>query len=104
MLRKFIYLDYYKETESDWYNQPYLRGHAGEIKLCFAPENPCLAFATNIEELSLDHCVDMLRESIMCHGDTTLITYHWVQGYVDPVPDFSTVVSLKVLMLLSVLI
>ncbi|KAL7937842.1 tat pathway signal sequence [Trichoderma chlorosporum] len=66
MLRKFIYLDYYKETEPGWYTQPYLRGHA-------------------------DHCVDMLRESIMCHGDTTLIVYHWIKGYVDPVPDFSTV-------------
>ncbi|KAL6832776.1 tat pathway signal sequence [Trichoderma camerunense] len=65
MLRKFIYLDYYKETQPDWYTQPYLQGHA-------------------------DHCVDMLRESIMCHGDTTLIVYHWINGYADPVPDFST--------------
>ncbi|KAL7946385.1 tat pathway signal sequence [Trichoderma barbatum] len=66
MLRKFIYLDYYKETQPSWYTQPYLRGHA-------------------------DHCVDMLRESIMCHGDTTLIVYHWIKGYADPVPDFSTI-------------
>ncbi|RDW68187.1 hypothetical protein BP6252_09583 [Coleophoma cylindrospora] len=65
MLRKFIHLDYYKETEPDWYSQPYLRGHA-------------------------DHCVDMLREALMCHGDTTLIVYHWIEGYADPVPDFST--------------
>ncbi|KAM3511387.1 hypothetical protein MY11210_004996 [Beauveria gryllotalpidicola] len=65
MLRKFIYLDYYKEKTPGWFSQPYLRGHA-------------------------DHCVDMLREAIMCHGDTTLIVYHWVDGYSDPVPDFST--------------
>ncbi|RDW57656.1 hypothetical protein BP5796_12457 [Coleophoma crateriformis] len=65
MLRKFIHLDYYKETEPDWYSQPYLQGHA-------------------------DHCIDMLREALMCHGDTTLIVYHWIEGYADPVPDFST--------------
>lgn len=31
MLRKFIYLDYYKDTQPDWYTQPYLQGHAGEM-------------------------------------------------------------------------
>lgn len=36
MLRKFIYLDYYKETEPGWYEQPYLRGHAGQLT-----EIPC---------------------------------------------------------------
>ncbi|EJP70447.1 tat pathway signal sequence [Beauveria bassiana ARSEF 2860] len=65
MLRKFIYLDYYKEKTPDWFSQPYLRAHA-------------------------DHCVDMIREAIMCHGDTSLIVYHWIDGYKDPVPDFST--------------
>ncbi|KGQ11832.1 hypothetical protein BBAD15_g2423 [Beauveria bassiana D1-5] len=67
MLRKFIYLDYYKEKTPDWFSQPYLRPHA-------------------------DHCVDMIREAIMCHGDTSLIVYHWIDGYKDPVPDFSTMV------------
>ncbi|KAK0109488.1 hypothetical protein ONS95_002180 [Cadophora gregata] len=67
MLRKFIYLDYYQESEPRWFNQPLLRAHA-------------------------DHCVDMLRQSIMCHGDTSLIIYHWVDGYSDPIPDFSTMV------------
>ncbi|KAH8717360.1 Cyclochlorotine biosynthesis protein O [Beauveria bassiana] len=67
MLRKFIYLDYYKEKTPDWFSQPYLRAHA-------------------------DHCVDMIREAIMCHGDTSLIVYHWINGYKDPVPDFSTMV------------
>ncbi|KAM3517186.1 hypothetical protein NHJ13051_009206 [Beauveria bassiana] len=65
MLRKFIYLEYYKEKTPDWFSQPYLRAHA-------------------------DHCVDMIREAIMCHGDTSLIVYHWIDGYKDPVPDFST--------------
>ncbi|KAM3550205.1 hypothetical protein ARSEF4850_008456 [Beauveria asiatica] len=65
MLRKFIHLDYYKEKTPDWFSQPYLRAHA-------------------------DHCVDMIREAIMCHGDTSLIVYHWIDGYNDPVPDFST--------------
>ncbi|EGX96356.1 hypothetical protein CCM_01012 [Cordyceps militaris CM01] len=74
MLRKFIYLDYYKENTPDWFSQPYLRGHA---------------------VLFQDHCVDMIREAIMCHGDTSLIVYHWVDGYNDPVPDFSTMSAAK---------
>lgn len=49
MLRKFIYLDYYKETEPGWYDQPYLRGHAGEMLLCFATETNYSAFPTNTE-------------------------------------------------------
>lgn len=26
----------------------------------------------------LDHCIDYLRQVIMCHGDVTPITFEWV--------------------------
>ncbi|CCM06831.1 uncharacterized protein FIBRA_09134 [Fibroporia radiculosa] len=37
-----------------------------------------------------DHCIEMLRQTLMCHADTGLITYDWVAGYSTQYPDFST--------------
>ncbi|PLB44957.1 hypothetical protein P170DRAFT_450016 [Aspergillus steynii IBT 23096] len=38
----------------------------------------------------LDHCIDILRQNIMCNGDTSVITHNWVQGYEFPYPNFNT--------------
>ncbi|CCM06779.1 uncharacterized protein FIBRA_09078 [Fibroporia radiculosa] len=32
----------------------------------------------------------MLRQTLMCHADTGLITYDWVAGHSSQYPDFST--------------
>jgi hypothetical protein len=37
-----------------------------------------------------DHCVDILRQYLMCAADVGLITYHRIGGRRDPMPDFST--------------
>jgi hypothetical protein len=29
---------------------------------------------------SLDHCIEALRASIICHGDTSLFTFAWLDG------------------------
>ncbi|KKZ61176.1 hypothetical protein EMCG_04225 [[Emmonsia] crescens] len=34
----------------------------------------------------VDHCIDMVRQALMCHADTTLIT--WNGTFVDAEPDF----------------
>jgi hypothetical protein len=36
-----------------------------------------------------DHCIEMLRQNIMCRGDVTMITYDWVEGVKDPFPNFN---------------
>ncbi|KAG1742587.1 hypothetical protein EDD22DRAFT_786600, partial [Suillus occidentalis] len=36
----------------------------------------------------LDHCIEMLRQNIMCRGDVTMLTYDWVEGVKDPFPNF----------------
>lgn len=41
--------------------------------------------------LCADHCVEMIRQNIMCAADTGLITYDWVRGWSLPYPDFNTV-------------
>jgi hypothetical protein len=36
-----------------------------------------------------DHCIEMLRQNIMCRGDGTMITYDWMMGRNNPFPDFN---------------
>jgi hypothetical protein len=35
-------------------------------------DNTCL-----LTKIHLDHCIDYLRQVIMCHGDLTPITFEW---------------------------
>ncbi|KAF9808679.1 hypothetical protein IEO21_07791 [Rhodonia placenta] len=44
---------------------------------------------------SSDHCVNMLRQQLLCVADTGLITYHWVEGRDAPFPDFNTLHKCK---------
>lgn len=41
------------------------------------------------------HCVEMLRQTLMCHGDMSLLTYNWVRGRDVPYPNFKTVHTCK---------
>ncbi|KAL8626496.1 hypothetical protein Q9189_007809 [Teloschistes chrysophthalmus] len=36
------------------------------------------------------HCVEMLRQFVMCHADVGIITHRWVEGHPRPYPDFNT--------------
>lgn len=37
-----------------------------------------------------DHCIDLLREVLMCHGDVSLHTYGWKDEYPRPWPTMQT--------------
>ncbi|KAF9220030.1 hypothetical protein BS17DRAFT_358952 [Gyrodon lividus] len=39
----------------------------------------------------LGHCVEIIRQKLMCTADLTMVTYDWVQGLADPYPNLSTV-------------
>lgn len=39
--------------------------------------------------IHLNHCVDMLLQSIKCNGNTDFYTLAWVQGRQQPWPDFN---------------
>ena len=39
----------------------------------------------------LTHCIEMLRQTLMCHGDMSLVTYNWVQGRAVPFANFNGV-------------
>ncbi|TGO57341.1 hypothetical protein BOTNAR_0203g00170 [Botryotinia narcissicola] len=38
----------------------------------------------------VDHCVDMLRQKLMCDADVHLVTYNWLKGHDVPHPNFNT--------------
>lgn len=72
LLRKATHREYYDKHEGSF---------AG------APEN--------IVQGHLQHCVEMLRQTLMCHGDISLLTYNWVEGRSMPHPNFNTVHTCK---------
>ncbi|KAJ9653550.1 hypothetical protein H2198_007270 [Neophaeococcomyces mojaviensis] len=37
----------------------------------------------------LSHCLDILRQNLLCQESTDIITYQWVEGQSIPQPDFS---------------
>ncbi|CCM06398.1 uncharacterized protein FIBRA_08657 [Fibroporia radiculosa] len=67
MLRQYSYVEHYPEIQRDISIRPrFFRDH-------------------------LDHCLEMLRQNLMCYADTALITYDWVAGVPKPFPNFNTV-------------
>ncbi|KAI0855865.1 hypothetical protein F4860DRAFT_446445 [Xylaria cubensis] len=34
--------------------------------------------------LHTDHCLDLIRQALMCHPDTSLMTFHWAAGSREP--------------------
>ncbi|KAG2038079.1 hypothetical protein BDR03DRAFT_1091496 [Suillus americanus] len=40
--------------------------------------------------IHLDHCIEMLRQNLMCRGDVTMLTYDWAKGTEGPLPNFNT--------------
>ena len=41
--------------------------------------------------LHVDHCIDTLRQTLMCHGDIALHTFDWIPDYRRPWPNFNVV-------------
>ncbi|KAJ3483548.1 hypothetical protein NLG97_g7284 [Lecanicillium saksenae] len=41
-----------------------------------------------LNEYHTHHCLDMLRQSVMCHGDTQLITMQWLKSATTPTGTF----------------
>lgn len=67
MLRRHTYFDYYEPIKHS--NPP------GDAEFY---------------RIHLDHCIEMLRQRIMCTGDVGMITFDWVKGHKKPYPNFST--------------
>lgn len=67
LMRKFVYYDYYKNTTALFYAY------------------------TNDEVINhLAHCIDMLRQFVMCNADTGLMFSYWIEGHDRKHVDFNT--------------
>ncbi|EED19812.1 conserved hypothetical protein [Talaromyces stipitatus ATCC 10500] len=63
-----------------WFNYPHYRNNGDE----FRDPQPVL-------EMHLYHCLETLRQSIMCHADPGVVGYKFVRGREQrPYPDFNT--------------
>ncbi|KAJ8067837.1 hypothetical protein OCU04_003431 [Sclerotinia nivalis] len=40
-------------------------------------------------KLHVDHCIDDIRQALMCHADTSITTFNWEEGIRRPMPDFA---------------
>jgi hypothetical protein len=65
-LRKATWPEYYRSTEISFQDTP------------------------EVVRMHLDHCIEMIRQGIMCTADVTMITWDWVQGLKTPYPNLNT--------------
>ncbi|KAI9806559.1 MAG: hypothetical protein M1833_003746 [Piccolia ochrophora] len=66
LVRQYTYFDYYKNRSASFYDPPeLLRTH-------------------------VDHCIEMLRQKLMCDADVGVISYDWVSIRDQPWPNFNT--------------
>ena len=73
-----MYREYYlaDETESELVHyELHVRKFSARLTPAFFGSSLCQ-----------DHCLELLREVIICRGDTTLSTFEWVPGSEPPAP------------------
>ncbi|KAG2063638.1 hypothetical protein BDR04DRAFT_1111304, partial [Suillus decipiens] len=56
----------------------------------YAPTDISFQDRPGVIRMHLDHCIEMIRQNIMCSADVTLLTWDWVEGHDIPYPNFNT--------------
>lgn len=80
-IRHYIHPEYYELGHTNVPNKE----HISEL-FSFDPSLRRIAWLTFIRT---DHCIDMLRQVIMCKADITLMTYSWLPDFPGPWPNFN---------------
>jgi hypothetical protein len=84
LMRKAIYWDYYVEKEHEFQRErSEVFWHLGTVI-----QNDNFGMTTNLG--IPDHCVEMLRQILMCNADTGVQLHHWVKGNPTPIPNSNT--------------
>ncbi|KGO55314.1 Protein of unknown function DUF3328 [Penicillium expansum] len=65
-IRMWTYRDHYKEEQEEFMD------------------------SASMQRTHIDHCVEMIRQFVMCHADTNLVSTNWVAGSSLPHPNFNT--------------
>lgn len=43
----------------------------------------------NLLTTSKDHCIDDIRQALMCHADPSILTFDWLPNWRSPWPNFA---------------
>ncbi|KAG1856582.1 hypothetical protein C8R48DRAFT_299137 [Suillus tomentosus] len=86
LLRKASWFEHYSASTDRSFQFPpdVIHVHIGEYYFCLK------AILLTVYRYGPGHCIEMLRQSIMCKADTTMITWYWVQGHDAPQANFNT--------------
>ncbi|KAM0244541.1 hypothetical protein ACHAQJ_010749 [Trichoderma viride] len=68
LMRKYLSFDYYNAK----------------------PEEVAFNATSQILHTHVEHCIDILRQNIMCQPDTGFYPVYWIEGRPVAMPDFST--------------
>jgi len=68
--------------KSTWFNYPFYQNHEA-----FGIE---FTDGDMMVRTHVNHCIDLLRQVLMCKADMGIIGLRWIEGMSNPVPDFST--------------
>ena len=95
LLRMGVYKDYYMQEAHE---PAIFRDRPWKIKLHFGTSNPHLQLSQPVSSsyfnpsrmqladhfLALEHCIEMLRQKIMCNADVGIIPHHCIKQSPDP--------------------
>ncbi|KAJ8586434.1 hypothetical protein M405DRAFT_795536 [Rhizopogon salebrosus TDB-379] len=56
----------------------------------YGPIEPSFQNAPEIVRMHIDHCIETIRQNIMCNADVTMVTWNWVENHKHPYPNFNT--------------
>lgn len=90
-LRKATYPEYYNQSHGFTDLPHVVRLHLGMTK--FLPRFGGLLLNIVTSAYSTpppDHCIELLRQFVVCQGDVGLYTFQWLEHYPTPYPKFST--------------
>ncbi|MCJ1263254.1 hypothetical protein MMC22_003124 [Lobaria immixta] len=54
----------------------------------YETRNPLFSESAKELHRHLDHCADLLRQALMCNGDTSVITFKWTDDHKLPRPNY----------------
>ncbi|KAG2361938.1 hypothetical protein BDR07DRAFT_1408130 [Suillus spraguei] len=56
----------------------------------YGPKDISFQDTPEVVRMHLDHCIEMIRQNIMCNADVTMITWDWVERHKFAYPNFNT--------------
>ena len=65
--------------------------HASHTHWYWIYTSPFFSWGLGISDGKAGHCVDVLRQQLMCSADIGLVGYNWVKDMAHPVSDFNTI-------------